>query len=201
MYRTERGYSVKSGGAGRSDTASSGDNEWLSSDDDDDEQSSADSTAGCGAEASPSRGIRIPIQSTTALSVGAASSLTVASLAISDSDLEIENDVPSLEEVLHWDIVKLLKPKEKRRQEVINGKSVFSKGYVLINIVKNSAELFHTERTHVRNLKVLKKLFYEPLVMQHAELAKILFTNLDEVLDIHSNTVLSLICYTIIVLS
>uniref|UniRef100_A0A915IEQ3 Uncharacterized protein n=1 Tax=Romanomermis culicivorax TaxID=13658 RepID=A0A915IEQ3_ROMCU len=92
---------------------------------------------------------------------------TNLALATSDSDLEIENDIPRLEDVLHWDIVKLLKPKEKKRQEVIN-------------------ELFHTERTHVRNLKIVKKMFFEPLsASQPRDFVKLLFANLDQVLETH----------------
>lgn len=39
-----------------------------------------------------------------------------------DSDLEVETEVPSLESLISWEVLKHLKPKEKKRQEVINGK-------------------------------------------------------------------------------
>ena len=39
-----------------------------------------------------------------------------------DSDLEVE-ELPPLKQVLGDDVCKKLKPKEKKRQEVINGKS------------------------------------------------------------------------------
>lgn len=35
--------------------------------------------------------------------------------------LEIETEVPSLESFVGWETVRRLKPKEKKRQEVING--------------------------------------------------------------------------------
>ncbi|VDM93070.1 unnamed protein product, partial [Litomosoides sigmodontis] len=88
-----------------------------------------------------------------------------------DSDLEVETEVPSLESFAGWEIVRRLKPKEKKRQEVIN-------------------ELFHTERTHVRNLKVLYKVFYKPMVSQNIvpnEIVKLFFPNLEELLEVHGN--------------
>uniref|UniRef100_A0A915DQH6 Rho guanine nucleotide exchange factor 12 n=1 Tax=Ditylenchus dipsaci TaxID=166011 RepID=A0A915DQH6_9BILA len=86
-----------------------------------------------------------------------------------DSDLEVETEVPSLESLVSWEVLRHLKPKEKKRQEVIN-------------------ELFHTERTHVRNLKILYQVFYRPLVVQQlvpAELIKLLFGNIDDLLEVH----------------
>lgn len=50
-------------------------------------------------------------------------------------------------------------------------------------------ELFHTERTHVRNLKILFKVFYKPMLMQKVvppDIVKLFFANIDEVLEIHS---------------
>lgn len=90
-----------------------------------------------------------------------------------DSDLEVETEVPSLESLISWEVLKHLKPKEKKRQEVVN-------------------EFFHTERTHVRNLKVLYHVFYKPMVIQRVvstELIKLLFGNLDELLEIHEDTI------------
>ena len=91
-------------------------------------------------------------------------------VADGDSDLEVETEVPSLESLISWEVLKLMKPKEKKRQEVIN-------------------EFFHTERTHVRNLKILHKVFYRPMVVQKVakpELVSLLFGNLDELLQVHS---------------
>lgn len=93
------------------------------------------------------------------------------SLIDGDSDLEVETEVPSLESFVGWEIVRRLKPKEKKRQEVIN-------------------ELFHTERTHVRNLKILYKVFYKPMVLQNIvppEVIKLFFPNLEELLEVHGN--------------
>ncbi|CAG9534137.1 unnamed protein product [Cercopithifilaria johnstoni] len=88
-----------------------------------------------------------------------------------DSDLEVETEVPSLESFAGWEIVRRLKPKEKKRQEVIN-------------------ELFHTERTHVRNLKILYMVFYKPMILLNIvppEVIKLFFPNLDELLEVHGN--------------
>ena len=51
------------------------------------------------------------------------------------------------------------------------------------------AELFHTERSHVRKLKVLNLFFYKPLKkegnLMPPELLDRLFCNLEEVLEVH----------------
>ena len=51
------------------------------------------------------------------------------------------------------------------------------------------SELFHTERSHVRKLKVLNLLFYKPLLQEASlmprDLLDRLFCNLDEVLELH----------------
>ncbi|XP_054710191.1 rho guanine nucleotide exchange factor 11-like [Uloborus diversus] len=88
-----------------------------------------------------------------------------------DSDLEADVDPPNWQEHVDWETLKLMQSKEKKRQDVIN-------------------ELFHTERTHVRNLKVLDRLFYKPLLQEQllpVEVLHLLFPNLEEMLDIHSN--------------
>ena len=51
------------------------------------------------------------------------------------------------------------------------------------------AEFFHTEKSHVRNLKVLQGLFYRPLLdsnIMSKELLEQLFPNLEEVLALHN---------------
>ncbi|KFM79191.1 Rho guanine nucleotide exchange factor 11, partial [Stegodyphus mimosarum] len=86
-----------------------------------------------------------------------------------DSDLEAEADPPNWQENVDWDVLKVMKPKEKKRQDVIN-------------------ELFHTERTHVRNLKVLDRLFYKPMLQEQLlppDFLNLLFPNLEEMLEIH----------------
>ncbi|XP_055942857.1 uncharacterized protein LOC129972634 isoform X1 [Argiope bruennichi] len=87
-----------------------------------------------------------------------------------DSDLEADADPPKWQENVDWDVLKVMKPKEKKRQDVIN-------------------ELFHTERTHVRNLKVLDKVFYKPLLQEQLlppDFLNLLFPNLEEMLEIHT---------------
>ncbi|KAG0716522.1 Rho guanine nucleotide exchange factor 12 [Chionoecetes opilio] len=86
-----------------------------------------------------------------------------------DSDIECEADLPNWQKLVPSDEVKKLKPKQRKRQDTIN-------------------ELFHTERTHVRVLKVLKHLFQVPMsdagLLSRQQL-DLLFPNLDEMLDIH----------------
>lgn len=56
--------------------------------------------------------------------------------------------------------------------------------------VSHFLELFHTERTHVRNLKILYKVFYKPMVLQNIvppEVIKLFFPNLEELLEVHGN--------------
>ncbi|XP_022252947.1 uncharacterized protein LOC106468289 isoform X2 [Limulus polyphemus] len=87
-----------------------------------------------------------------------------------DSDLEAENDPPRWQENVNINVLRLMKPKEKKRQDVIN-------------------ELFHTERTHVRNLKVLDRLFFKPIQQEQLlppDQLYLLFPNLEEMLEIHS---------------
>jgi hypothetical protein len=51
-------------------------------------------------------------------------------------------------------------------------------------------ELFHTERSHVRNLKVIEQVFYRPILdtqILPPEYIQLLFSNLYEMLDIHSH--------------
>ncbi|KAL8598393.1 hypothetical protein ACOMHN_032670 [Nucella lapillus] len=95
--------------------------------------------------------------------------LSSALVAQDDSDLEVE-ELPSLKQVLGEDVLKKLKPKEKKRQEVIN-------------------ELFHTEKAHLRNLKVLDILFYNPMVLHGLmpELARALFPNIEEIIRLHAS--------------
>ncbi|XP_071806265.1 rho guanine nucleotide exchange factor 11-like isoform X12 [Asterias amurensis] len=86
-----------------------------------------------------------------------------------DSDMEAETDPPNWQDLVDKDIVKRLKPKEVKRQEVIN-------------------ELFHTEKSHVRNLKVLDRVFYRPMLREQIlskELIHAVFPNLSEMLQIH----------------
>lgn len=91
-------------------------------------------------------------------------------LPLSDSDMEAETECPKIENVLDAERLKKMLPKQRKRQEVIN-------------------ELLHTERTHVRNLKVLYKVFYDPLLVNQIlppDFIKLLFANIEEILDMHS---------------
>ncbi|BFZ14028.1 hypothetical protein BsWGS_17067 [Bradybaena similaris] len=86
-----------------------------------------------------------------------------------DPDLDVESELPPLKQLLPEEILRKLKPKEKKRQEVIN-------------------ELFYTERAHLRNLKVLDLLFYRPMKQEKgtmSDLAKALFPNMEEMISLH----------------
>ncbi|BFZ25565.1 hypothetical protein BsWGS_28603 [Bradybaena similaris] len=86
-----------------------------------------------------------------------------------DPDMDLEPELPPLKQVLSEDVLRKLKPKEKKRQEVIN-------------------ELFYTERAHLRNLKVLDLLFNRPMFQEKgimAELARALFPNMEEMISLH----------------
>lgn len=88
---------------------------------------------------------------------------------LDDSDLEWDLEPPDWQAALGREALRQLKPKEKKRQDVLN-------------------ELFHTERSHVRTLKVLERIFRRPLQQQELlapELLQRLFPNLDELLRIH----------------
>lgn len=93
-----------------------------------------------------------------------------SSISEDDSDMEVETEAPPLEQLVGWDVIRHLKPKEKKRQEVIN-------------------ELFHTERTHVRNLKILLRVFYKPMLINNIvspDVVHLLFANLEQLLEIHT---------------
>ncbi|XP_022109338.1 rho guanine nucleotide exchange factor 11-like isoform X2 [Acanthaster planci] len=86
-----------------------------------------------------------------------------------DSDMEAEAEPANWQDLVDKDILKRLKPKEVKRQEVIN-------------------ELFHTEKSHVRNLKVLDRVFYRPMLREQVlskELIHAIFPNLSEMLQLH----------------
>ena len=57
-------------------------------------------------------------------------------------------------------------------------------------------ELFYTERTHCRNLKILQNLFYKPMSQDpniSNELIKLLFPNLEEMIALHGKKCNSLL--------
>ncbi|XP_064618378.1 rho guanine nucleotide exchange factor 11-like isoform X3 [Liolophura sinensis] len=89
-----------------------------------------------------------------------------------DSDFDVEPELPPLKQLFTDDTVKKLKPKEKKRQEVIN-------------------ELFYTERSHVRNMKVLDRVFFRPMTAEphviHQGLVNQLFPNLEQLINLHSS--------------
>lgn len=86
-----------------------------------------------------------------------------------DPDMEVDAQPIPWHQVVDKKVIKKLRGKEIKRQEIIH-------------------ELIHTERTHVRNLKVLSKVFYRPMlkfnVMSKQHINQ-LFPNLDELIKIH----------------
>lgn len=92
------------------------------------------------------------------------------SVAELGSDEDLEADAPDWQSSLLAEELARLQPHEKKRQDVIN-------------------ELFHTERSHLRNLKVLDRIFHRPMV-EHKVLKQedinLLFPNLCELIEIHS---------------
>lgn len=84
--------------------------------------------------------------------------------------VECEEDPPTWQSVVSRDVLANLKPREIERQEVIN-------------------ELFYTERTHVRKLKVLDCVFYQRLSRDSilpAEDLRNIFSNLQEIIQLHA---------------
>lgn len=60
-------------------------------------------------------------------------------------------------------------------------------------IVVCFSELFYTERTHCRNLKILQNLFYKPMSQDpniSNDLIKVLFPNLEEMITLHGKFLL-----------
>ncbi|KAJ8683003.1 hypothetical protein QAD02_018795 [Eretmocerus hayati] len=87
-----------------------------------------------------------------------------------DSDVDVEADPPDWSQAVAEDVLANLTNAEKKRQEVIN-------------------ELFHTERSHVRALKVLSQVFHKPLLETQVlpiDQIQLLFSNLDEMVTLHS---------------
>ncbi|XP_065056488.1 rho guanine nucleotide exchange factor 11-like isoform X2 [Rhopilema esculentum] len=89
-----------------------------------------------------------------------------------DEELELD-DVPSLpwSQMVDKKIIKKLKDKEVKRQEVIH-------------------ELINTEKTHVRHLKVLEKVFLKPMQERQImppEVIQQIFPNLAELIEIHTS--------------
>ncbi|CAH1107321.1 unnamed protein product [Psylliodes chrysocephalus] len=87
-----------------------------------------------------------------------------------DSDSDIDAESEQWQSLVPPEELKNLSPHEKKRQDVIN-------------------ELFHTESSHVRNLKVLYKIFYKKI--QESQTLKpdelnLIFPNIKELLDLHT---------------
>ncbi|KFD55689.1 hypothetical protein M514_03437, partial [Trichuris suis] len=87
-----------------------------------------------------------------------------------DSDFEIATEIAPLEDLIPQNLLVSLETRERKRLEVVY-------------------ELLHTERTHVRNLKVLYRLFYLRFVeysILPSNVLNLMFPNLELVLEIHT---------------
>uniref|UniRef100_A0A8C1EAU1 Rho guanine nucleotide exchange factor (GEF) 12b n=1 Tax=Cyprinus carpio carpio TaxID=630221 RepID=A0A8C1EAU1_CYPCA len=86
-----------------------------------------------------------------------------------DQCVEVELEPPNWQTLVSRDVLSTLTPQEIKRQEVIN-------------------ELFYTERAHVRMMKVLENVFYQPLIREAilppADIKNI-FSNLEEIVQLH----------------
>ncbi|XDV19902.1 hypothetical protein PO909_025298 [Leuciscus waleckii] len=86
-----------------------------------------------------------------------------------DQCVEVELEPSNWQTLVSRDVLSTLTPQEIKRQEVIN-------------------ELFYTERAHVRMMKVLENLFYQPLIRDSilpcADI-KSIFSNLEEIVQLH----------------
>ncbi|XP_055330885.1 rho guanine nucleotide exchange factor 11-like isoform X2 [Paramacrobiotus metropolitanus] len=92
---------------------------------------------------------------------------------VGDSDLDADpKTIPDWQlDIKDFTLLEDLTPKERKRQDVIN-------------------ELFHTERTHVRNLKVLHQVFYQPMLRDQIlppDILHLIFANLEEMLSLHND--------------
>ncbi|XP_030010087.1 rho guanine nucleotide exchange factor 12-like isoform X2 [Sphaeramia orbicularis] len=99
----------------------------------------------------------------------AVSSADVLSEDDQGAEVECEEDPLNWQSVVSPDILSSLQPQEIKRQEVIN-------------------ELFYTERTHLRRLKVLDCVFYQRLNKDGIlppEDIKHIFSNLEEIIQLH----------------
>uniref|UniRef100_A0A8C2HF80 Rho guanine nucleotide exchange factor (GEF) 12b n=1 Tax=Cyprinus carpio TaxID=7962 RepID=A0A8C2HF80_CYPCA len=86
-----------------------------------------------------------------------------------DQCAEVELEPLNWQTLVSRDVLSTLTPQEIKRQEVIN-------------------ELFYTERAHVRMMKVLENVFYQPLIREAilppADIKNI-FSNLEEIVQLH----------------
>lgn len=69
-------------------------------------------------------------------SVGSPHNIHVLHHVYDDSDLEAEVEAPNWQEGIEWEVVQTMKPKEKNRQDVINGWFRFSL-FILGQTIRN----------------------------------------------------------------
>lgn len=112
------------------------------------------------------------------------------------SDLEPELDSQNWQHTVGRELLASLPQKEIDRQEVINGEELGVRSWESAGTAQGhlqllclSTELFATEGSHLRILRVLDLLFYQRMrkesLLSREELA-LLFPNLPDVIEIHS---------------
>ena len=90
---------------------------------------------------------------------------------LNDSDVEVEEELIPWSFITDKTFVSTLPKKDLKRQDLIN-------------------ELIHTERTHVKKLKVMHYVFYQPLLnrpdLVHPQVVESLFPKLDQLIHVHT---------------
>ena len=91
--------------------------------------------------------------------------------ALTDPDMEVDEELTPWSSLVDKKFMKVLGKKEVKRQDLIN-------------------ELIHTEKTHIRKLKVMLYIFYRPLLSSQLldkDKTQSLFPHLEELISIHCN--------------
>lgn len=116
-------------------------------------------------------------------------------------EMEGEEDPQNWQSLVSHDVLASLTPQEIKRQEIINGEATpphdvpgavkvhpaFSLTCVC-GVCVGVSELFYTERSHLRKLKVLDAVFYQRMNRDGIlppEDIKNIFVNLEEIIQLH----------------
>lgn len=114
-------------------------------------------------------------------------------------EMESEEDPQNWQSLVSHDVLASLTPQEIKRQEVINGEAKAPHGALgAVEVHPASSlmcmcmffvpELFYTERSHLRKLKVLDAVFYQRMnrdgILSPEDINHI-FVNLEEIIQLH----------------
>lgn len=115
-------------------------------------------------------------------------------------EMESEEDPQNWQSLVSHDVLASLNPQEIKRQEVINGEAKAAHGalraleacpsslLMCVCVCVFVSELFYTERSHLRKLKVLDAVFYQRMNRDGIlppEDIKHIFVNLEEIIQLH----------------